>query len=51
MNVVFEDDRGILGETVDRKPRVYHFSKMVPVVSSFIDFFDIFDTYNRERGY
>lgn len=35
----------------DKANRMYYFSKLVPVSSSAVDFFDIFDTYNKNRGY
>ena len=35
----------------DKTPAFYYISKLVPVSSSAVDFFDIFDTYNKDRGY
>ena len=44
-DVVFGD------EVFDRTPRLYYFSKVVPIMSSYYDFLDIFETYNTSRGY
>ena len=35
----------------DKTGKLYYFSKIVPISSSAVDFFDIFDTYNKDRGY
>jgi len=44
-DVVFGD------EVFDRTPRLYYFSKIVPIMSSYYDFADIWETYNTSRGY
>lgn len=43
----------ILGEDtrLDRTPRGYYFSKVIPVLSAYVDFVDLWETYNISRGY
>jgi len=43
----------IIGEDnkQDKADKLYYFSKIVPISSSIVDFFDIFETYNKDRGY
>jgi len=52
-NTLDESRDYIFGEESahDKTPAFYHISKMVPVSSSAVDFFDIFETYNKDRGY
>ena len=52
-NTVDETRDVIFGEdaTREKTPRWYFLSKTIPVVSAGVDFFDAFDTYNKERGY
>jgi len=45
-DVIFGED-----SKQDKTPRLYYFSKMTPISSSAVDFFDMFDTYNKDRGY
>ena len=48
----FDETRDVIfGEdsTRDKTPRFYYFSKIVPIGSSAVDFFDIWDTYNKDR--
>lgn len=54
MDVIYGEDRIEHGKEKaehDKSPKLYYFSKIVPVSSSIVDFFDIFDTYNKDRGY
>lgn len=44
-DVVFGD------EVFDRTPRLYYFSKITPIMSSYYDFADVWETYNASRGY
>ena len=52
-NTVDETRDIIVGEDspYDRTPGAYYFSKIVPIGSSAVDFFDMWDTYNKDRGY
>jgi len=52
-NTVDESRDVLFGEEspYDKTPRMYYFGKIIPVSSAFIDFADIFDTYNKDRGY
>jgi hypothetical protein len=50
----FDETRDVIfGEDVvqDKTPKLYYFGKIVPISSSAVDFFDIFDTYNKDRGF
>jgi hypothetical protein len=50
----FDETRDVIfGEesVQDKAGKLYYFSKIVPIGSSAVDFFDIFDTYNKDRGY
>jgi len=50
----FDETRDVIfGENSvqDKANRLYYFSKIIPISSSAVDFFDIFDTYNKDRGY
>lgn len=43
--IFWEEDKN------DKTPRLYYFSKVVPIATSFGDFFDIFDTFNKNSKF
>lgn len=52
--LVGEDYKGAIfwkEDKQDKTPPLYYFSKVVPIATSFNDFFDIFDTWDKSRKY